>query len=78
MTDVFDRPDWSPYDIWNIPLVDDHCEDCETWSTGLQAWWSDPNTVQGQRQLQAIMEHYAVDDTEPIDVATYTDWSAYQ
>lgn len=35
----------------------DHCEDCEGWATGLQAWWSDPNTVQGREMLDAIGQH---------------------
>ncbi len=78
MTDVFDRPDWSPYDVWNIPLDDDHCEYCEGWATGGQPWWLDPNTVQGQRQLQAIMEHYAVDDLAPMVTDRYNEWSEYQ
>ena len=34
-----------------------HCEECEAWGTGLNAWWTDPNTVQGREQLDAIGKH---------------------
>lgn len=34
-----------------------HCDFCEGMATGLQAWWSDPNTVQGRDQLDRIGDH---------------------
>lgn len=34
-----------------------HCDLCEGMGTGLQAWWSDPNTVQGREQLDTIGGH---------------------
>ena len=43
--DVRDRLNWN------------HCEDCEDWATRLQAWWSDPNSVQGREMLDAIGAH---------------------
>jgi hypothetical protein len=37
----------------------DHCEDfCEAMATGLQAWWCDPNSIQGHEQLDAIGQHF--------------------
>ncbi len=38
-------------------LDDDHCEQCESWATGIQAWHTDPNTVAGREQLDAIGAH---------------------
>lgn len=40
-----------------------HCDFCEGMATGRQAWWTDPNTVQGKEQLDAIGRH--VLDTYP-------------
>ena len=40
-------------------LNHDHCDRCEGWATGIQPWWSDPNTVQGKAQLDAIGAHLA-------------------
>ena len=38
-------------------LDHDHCDRCEAWATGVNAWWIDPNTVQGKEQLDAIGAH---------------------
>lgn len=45
-------------DIWLL-LNMDHCYFCESMATGLQAWWTDPNTVQGKEQLDFIGKHIA-------------------
>lgn len=38
-------------------LDTDHCDFCEAMGTGIQAWWIDPNTVQGKEQLDKIGQH---------------------
>lgn len=38
-------------------LDTDHCDFCEAMGTGIQAWWTDPNTVQGKEQLDKIGQH---------------------
>ena len=43
----------------------EHCDRCETWSTGLQAWWSDPNSVQGCEMLDAIGAHILAEYPTP-------------
>ena len=48
--DVMERLNWN------------HCEECEGWTTGLQAWWCDPNTVQGREMLDAIGAHILTSD----------------
>jgi hypothetical protein len=40
----------------------DHCDFCEGMATGHQAWWGDPNTVQGKEQLDAIGQHFIEND----------------
>lgn len=35
-----------------------HCDVCHRWSNGLQPWWSDPDTVEGQAQIAEIVAHY--------------------
>lgn len=36
----------------------EHCSFCAAMGTGLQAWWSDPNSVQGRAQLDDIGTHF--------------------
>lgn len=44
-------------------LNDEHCDLCESMSTGLNAWWLDPNTVQGEAQIIRISQH--IEETYP-------------
>lgn len=43
-------------DIYAI-LNYDHCDFCEGMATGLQAWWNDPNSVEGTDQLDRLGAH---------------------
>ena len=38
-------------------LDTEHCDLCEAMGTGIQAWWTDPNTIQGRDQLDQIGSH---------------------
>ncbi len=39
-------------------LDTNHCDYCEAMGTGLQAWWTDPNTIQGNKQLDSLANHF--------------------
>ena len=53
-------PDDDPEPVERVYEVLDpsHCELCLTWASGLQPWWSDPDTVQGQAMIREILDHY--------------------
>lgn len=43
-------------DVYAV-LDTDHCDSCESWGTGINEWWVDPNTVNGKAQLDLIGAH---------------------